>query len=793
MTSSSRSPRLLIVVACVVILFGVMLELVGLGWVPGTSAVFPNAMQNMLAGGALIVVGMLVVLWARFARKNISAQSEQWARVRAWLVEWNTRDDELSPRRRMVNLALISFLGLFFELALIRWIGLEIKVFAYLKNVVLIAAFLGLGMGFSFARRREGWLPLFLPGALLMFVTVLAGDAVGLWTRIVLPNSEQLVLLGITFSNMQAAPLLVRLISWLPFYIVTLFYFVSVVFVFIPLGQYTGKCMNAFAPLRGYSLNLLGSLAGTLIFTLISFAWLPPIAWFGLAALALVVQLGRRPAILFSANLIAAGVWVLMFIGVPGQLGGAVWSPYNPIVVRPLFGKTLDGGEFEWGYQLGVGQYYYQDVLNLSKQFFERYPNLPAAYRNSEYEVPYKFARPNKVLVLGAGTGNDVAAALRNGAREIVAVEIDPAILLVGQQIHPEHPYHAPGVTMVADDARAYLRQTNEQFDLVAFGLLDSYQVLSAFGSVRLDNFVYTIEGMRDAYARVKPDGLLAVTFEIYEPWIAQRIFGILQTVTGQAPLVIDAHHGTAFLIRKGTPLTLAERDAALAALANQARALDIQPGLVSLTTDDWPYLYMRDRSIPFAYWTMLPILAALSVWLMRRVGGASTKIDWHFFLLGAGFLLMEVRVISQIALLFGSTWLVNAVAIAVILLMAVLANALVAVRKFERMPVWGALLLITLAASSLIPSSVFLGWGQLVGGTAAALLLALPVFFASMIFSISFRKTRAVEIALGSNLIGAILGGLTEYASLVTGIGALAWIAGVFYLLALVAERRKS
>jgi hypothetical protein len=187
----------------------------------------------------------------------------------------------------------------------------------------------------------------------------------------------------------------------------------------------------------------------------------------------------------------------------------------------------------------------------------------------------------------------------------------------------------------------------------------------------------------------------------------------------------------------------------------------------------------------------MLPILGLVSFWLIRRIGATDLKIQWHFFFLGAGFLLMEVRVIGQVALLFGSTWIVNVVAIAAILLMAILANALVAVKSFSSIRVWGILLLVTLAASSLIPSSAFLVLGQGLGGTLAALLLALPVFFASTVFSISFRQTQAVDTALASNLAGALLGGFIEYASIIGGIGSLAWVAAALYLLAVLAKKK--
>ena len=257
---------------------------------------------------------------------------------------------------------------------------------------------------------------------------------------------------------------------------------------------------------------------------------------------------------------------------------------------------------------------------------------MPPELRYSEYEVPYAFIRPTDVLILGAGTGNDVAAARRRGAQRVDAVDIDPGISEFGKRLHPEQPYASAQVTPHVNDARAFLKNANAQYDLVLFGLLDSQQVLSAFGSVRLDNFVYTIEGMRDAFARVKPNGLLVVTFELFEPWIGERIAGVLEQATGQKPVALHAHHGTVFLVRNGAPLSQAEVDNALTKLGGVVRPVAPGSSGVALTTDDWPYLYLRERTLPFAYWTMLPLLALVSVGVARRVLGGAGKFNGASF-----------------------------------------------------------------------------------------------------------------------------------------------------------------
>src|SRR5205085_3896167 len=107
-------------------------------------------------------------------------------------------------------------------------------------------------------------------------------------------------------------------------------------------------------------------------------------------------------------------------------------------------------------YNLNTNDTWYQQVINLSPSFVASHPALfgeqPTEW--NPYNLPYRFYRaPASVLVLGAGMGNDVAAALRNGAGEVVAVEIDPLILRLGRKLHFEKPYDSPRVKVVVNDA----------------------------------------------------------------------------------------------------------------------------------------------------------------------------------------------------------------------------------------------------------------------------------------------------------------------------------------------------
>jgi spermidine synthase len=183
---------------------------------------------------------------------------------------------------------------------------------------------------------------------------------------------------------------------------------------------------------------------------------------------------------------------------------------------------------------------WYQHILNLSNEFVAAHPHLFTDVQPewNTYNVPYHFCpHPRSVLVLGAGTGNDVAAALRNGASRVVAVEIDPLILRLGRRLHFEKPYDSPRVSAVPDDARSYLQTNSEQFDLIMFSLLDSHTTSSHFTNIRIDNYVYTLEALREARRHLSPDGLMVVKFQVSLPWIAGRLYSMLDTVFEQPPL----------------------------------------------------------------------------------------------------------------------------------------------------------------------------------------------------------------------------------------------------------------
>ncbi len=152
---------------------------------------------------------------------------------------------------------------------------------------------------------------------------------------------------------------------------------------------------------------------------------------------------------------------------------------------------------------------------------------------NGDYQIyqrPYERFTGNlgNVLIVGAGNGNDVAAALEAGAQHVDAVEIDPVLQDLGAQYHPLHPYDDPRVTRITNDGRAYLQQTDTHYDLIIFALPDSLTLVSGQSAVRLESFLFTEEAMQAARDHLNPGGAFSMYNFYREPWLLDRLGGTL-------------------------------------------------------------------------------------------------------------------------------------------------------------------------------------------------------------------------------------------------------------------------
>jgi hypothetical protein len=470
--------------------------------------------------------------------------------------------------------------------------------------------------------------------------------------------------------------------------------------IFIPLGQALGMIFEASANrLRDYGLNLLGSLLGVGTYTVMCYFHTPPWAWFLLSGAGLALFLPRRP---FPA---AAGAILLPLIVILSvnwdRHCQTLWSPYQRIDLQAV--TVRDGRDRIDYWQLKINAVFYMTILDLSSTQVLMHPNVYALEGEPfyPYNLPFRFQeRPRRVLVVGAGAGNDVAAAVRNGAGAVDAVEIDPVIAALGQRLHPERPYQDPRVNLVIADARSFFNRRRERYDLILFALLDSHTLTSNFSNISLDSYVYTRESLAAAKSLLAEGGLLALKFQVGRPWLGAKLYALLAEVFGEPPLVVIAESrnllfgspGIMFLAGDlaGARARLAADTALPRGVSKRRPPLDYSTFRrgedFEVPSDDWPYLYLQKRQMPVLYLVMLPLLLFLMIagigWLFpgRRIG------SWHFLFLGAGFLLVEVHSITKAALLFGSTWMVNTVMISAVLVMGLLANLVVMKRPRRRL-----------------------------------------------------------------------------------------------------------
>jgi SAM-dependent methyltransferase len=680
------------------------------------------------------------------------------------------------------SLFFASALTLFAELVLIRWVATEVRIFAYVKNLALLLCFLGFGLGCALVRQRTRWntaavaligliLIVRLPwrGAQVMkslSQTLGAGQGVQIWETGIAHD----------WTNFLLAAAIATILLWL------------IASIFIPLGQTVSRQIElAPRPLYGYSWNLAGSLVGILAFFAISWMALPPAVWFvavvgGMALLAS----SRAERALFVAAIVPVAL-LLHDPSAPNHFN--LWTPYQQIEVEE---QSFPAGEVSRT-DIRVNHTGYQSTVNLSPDFLSRHPKLLTELPDENpYNLPFRFAPPNPyVLIVGSGTGNDVAAALRNHSRAVDAVEIDPAILRLGRR-HPEHPYDDPRVSPHLTDARAFMKRTRTRYDLILFGLLDSHTQLSDYSNMRIDNFVYTEESFREARALLAPDGILFIKFQVNHPWLGRRLQEMLTRNFGKAPTVFSApssYSAGAFCFAISISDQVEQKLAAdyrLRQFVGTHRPTFLDLPAASVTTDDWPYLYHQGHWIPGIFFLLSLLVILLAAAFYFQIPEARSRVpSLFFFSMGAGFLLLETQVVSRLALYFGTTWQVNGIVIAALLAALLVANYVIEHQPQPWPRSWTlAGILLGIAFAYLVPFSHIPGPAAWVG-TLAAIVFAIPVFFAGLLFASEFRNCDAPSAALAANMLGAVVGGLLENLSLIIGMKALLLIAAALYCLA--------
>ncbi len=645
---------------------------------------------------------------------------------------------------------------LFLELALIRWTGSNIVHLSYFTNFVLLGSFLGIGLGFLRVGRTTRQ-PYYSPIVLAALVLIVLFFPVTV-------NRETEGVLYFTSLSTSGPP------AWAILPVI----FCAAALVLMGPAELVGRCFPELPRLEAYRYDLIGSLTGIAMFSLLSLAGAPPVAWGLIAACAygLLLQprsLARYVVLVALPSLVVVGALTMETIS-----AGALWSPYYKVTYK----------RYDFS---GV------PIMDISVNGIPHQQAIPAVNRlqwERQYALPYERAASagdlGNVLIVGAGSGTDVAIALSKGARHVDAVEIDPKLRELGATFHPDRPYSDPRVTTHITDGRAFLERTDDKYDLILFALPDSLTLVSGASSLRLESYLFTEQAMRAAHDHLKPGGAFSMYNYYREQWLVDRLASTAQAAFGHKPCVDEVGSGQQAVITAG----ITEDAQRCASVWSGAKADTPPPA-----QDDRPFLYLHGRDIPSIYLIALGLILLVSVVSVRAVAGPFRKMRPYadLFLLGVSFLLLETKNVTGFALLFGTTWIVNAIVFAGVLV-AVLA-AVEVTRRFRMpsLPIMYAILLGGLVLAALVPNSWLLGLPLPLRAVCAVVVAFLPIFAANVVFAKRFADTADATVAFGANLLGAILGGCLEYLSLVIGYEGLLVVAGLLYLGAFALLPRKS
>ena len=646
---------------------------------------------------------------------------------------------------------------LFVQLALIRWCGANLVHLSYFSNLILLASFLGIGLGFLRARKAFDF-GRYAPLAVLLLVAFIT-----LFPAKIEGSSSDLIF----FTEVKP--------TGLPTWVTLPLVFVVVAVAMTSLGEITGRAFLEFTALDAYRWDIIGSLSGTVLFTVIAFLRAPSWVWPTVLLITMVLLYGKRlPIVSWIGSAIIIVLLVLESIA-----PGVSWSPYYKVTTQDYASSSAG----PWT-AIQVNGIPHQNVLDAES----RVKIEPL------YGRPYERAVDNplrKVLVIGAGTGTDVALALSRGAQHVDAVEIDPRIQQIGVEKNPNQPYSDPRVSVYIDDGRAFLSRTDGQYDLILFALPDSLTLVSGASQLRLESYLFTKESVQEAYDHLTPEGVFAMYNYYREDWLINRLAGTVAEVFGHDPC-LDRFTAVQSLAVIAVGKSADNAVCAPGATWDRAEVAAAGEIIPAPSADDHPFLYLKDPSIPTIYLLLIALILGVSLIAIRVVGGPLRQMRGYgdLFLMGMAFLLLETRSITTFALLFGTTWLVNAFVFAGVLL-AVLC-AIEVTRRFTlpRAPIIAALF-ISLAVAWLVPNAWLLTLPVPLRLIAAILLAFTPIFCANLYFTSRFKEAGNPTAAFAANLFGAMIGGCLEYLSLLTGYRFLLVVVALIYLAAVLVGRR--
>jgi spermidine synthase len=134
-------------------------------------------------------------------------------------------------------------------------------------------------------------------------------------------------------------------------------------------------------------------------------------------------------------------------------------------------------------------------------------------FRDSIYGAAYYVKQEPRVLVIGAGGGTDIEAALHWGSPKVTGVEISLSALRAVTESYREFAGwpDREEVELVHADGRAFAKSTDERFDVIQMSGVDTVTSHASGSMITVEDYLYTVEAFRDLLEILAPDGVLSV------------------------------------------------------------------------------------------------------------------------------------------------------------------------------------------------------------------------------------------------------------------------------------------
>jgi spermidine synthase len=341
-------------------------------------------------------------------------------------------------------------------------------------------------------------------------------------------------------------------------------------------------------------------------------------------------------------------------------------------------------------------------------------------------------------LILGGGGGIDILVAKLKKIPRLAVVEINPTVygLLTGR-MDPANEYSpwlqsdaTTTVKVYNDEARHFAAtQAPGTYDIIQASGVDTHTAIQSGGMSLVENYLYTVEAVRDFQRLLKPNGILSIchwrtpypmtatrmflTYQAYldsigvkEPWRHLVIVGtpdsdnlLLKNTpftdeelarlrdwakTGNLTMLFDPSDRRSAQGTGGTPNEKTYWDLAFADAATRQRAFDSDPVIPRPVRDDKPYFYSfknvslatvdsnQPTSLIWSTCAMSLFFLLLPMFYLKKQGITVTT-PVVFFLLyfafsGFAFLLYETAIIQMFSVFVGGpTYSLSVVLVAVL------------------------------------------------------------------------------------------------------------------------------